>query len=73
MFVTMALLAALPVLADDFRVPGANRLDFLTGYLGLTEQQKALAKTIFDAAATATTPARPNATHAPVSLRSASR
>ena len=57
LFVTMALLAALPVLADDFRVPGANRLDFLAGYLGLTDQQKAQAKTIFDAAETATTTA----------------
>ena len=54
---TLAL-AALPMLADDFRVPGANRLDFLTGYLTLTDAQKAQAKTIFDAADAATTTAR---------------
>ena len=71
MFVTMALLAALPVLADDFRVPGANRLDFLTGYLGLTEQQKALDKTIFDASATATTTAEGQSTAAHDALTAA--
>ena len=54
----LALAAALPALADDFRVPGANRLDFLAGYLTLTDAQKAQAKTIFDAADTAATTAR---------------
>jgi hypothetical protein len=57
LFASLALITALPVLAEDFHVPGANRLDFLTGYLGLTDQQKASAKTIFDAADAATTTA----------------
>ncbi len=45
---------AVPVFADDVgRVPGSNRLDFLAGYLSLTDSQKSQAKTIFDAATTA--------------------
>lgn len=67
----MALFAALPMLADDFRVPSSNRLDFLTGYLGLTDQQKAQAKTIFDAAATATTTAEGQLTAARDALTAA--
>lgn len=67
---TLAL-AALPMLADDFRVPGANRLDFLTGYLTLTDAQKAQAKTIFDAADAATTTARGQLTAAHDALTAA--
>ena len=68
---TLALTAALPMLADDFRVPGANRLDFLTGYLTLTDAQKAQAKTIFDAADAATTTARGQLTAAHDALTAA--
>jgi Spy/CpxP family protein refolding chaperone len=53
----LALLAALPVLADD-RASGGTRLDYLAGYLSLTDAQKTQAKTIFDAANTATETAR---------------
>ena len=45
---------AVPTFADDAgRVPSSNRLDFLAGYLSLTDSQKSQAKTIFDAATTA--------------------
>jgi Spy/CpxP family protein refolding chaperone len=49
---TLALLSALPVLAQGRRPSGGatGRLDFLAGYLGLTESQREQAKTIFDAA-----------------------
>ena len=67
----LALAAALPALADDFRVPGANRLDFLAGYLTLTDAQKAQAKTIFDAADTAATTARGTLTAAHDALEAA--
>jgi hypothetical protein len=65
MIATLALLAALPVLAQD-RGPGGNRLDFLAGYISLTDAQKAQAKTIFDAADTATETARGQLTAAQV-------
>lgn len=67
----VALCAALPALADDFRVPGENRLDFLAGYLELTDAQKAQAKTIFDAAETAATTARGALTSAQDALETA--
>ncbi len=67
----LALAAVLPALADDFRVPGANRLDFLAGYLTLTDAQKAQAKTIFDAADTAATTARGSLTAAHDALEAA--
>ena len=54
----LALLTALPVLSQGFRGGGGNRLDYLAGYLSLTDSQKAQAKTIFDAAATANETAR---------------
>lgn len=54
---TMA--GALPSFADDGgRIPSSNRLDFLAGYLALTDSQKSQAKTIFDAATTAVTTAQ---------------
>ncbi|MFN0103620.1 MAG: Spy/CpxP family protein refolding chaperone [Bryobacteraceae bacterium] len=55
---TLALLAALPVLSADFRALGGNRLDYLAGYLSLTDAQKAQATTIFAAASTAAETAR---------------
>ena len=54
----MALLTALPMLSQDFRGGAGNRLDYLAGYLSLTDSQKAQAKTIFDAAAAASETAR---------------
>lgn len=66
-----AALAAMPVLADDFRVPGENRLDFLAGYLSLTDAQKAQAQTIFDAAKTALTTAQGQMTAAHDALTAA--
>ncbi|MBL8241840.1 MAG: Spy/CpxP family protein refolding chaperone [Bryobacterales bacterium] len=53
----LALLAALPVLADN-RAGSGSRLEYLAGYLSLTDAQKTQAKTIFDAADTATQTAR---------------
>ena len=51
--------AAVPIFADDVgRVPRSNRLDFLAGYLSLTDSQKSQAKTIFDAATTAASTAQ---------------
>ena len=55
----LTLTGAMPILADDVaRVPSASRLDFLAGYLTLTDAQKAQAKTIFDAASAAATTAQ---------------
>ncbi|MEP7365824.1 MAG: Spy/CpxP family protein refolding chaperone [Acidobacteriota bacterium] len=56
---TLTILAALPVMAQPGpRGGGGNRLDYLAGYLSLTDAQKTQAKAIFDAAATATETAR---------------
>lgn len=50
---------AMPLFSDDVgRVPSSSRLDFLAGYLSLTDSQKAQAKTIFDVATTATSTAQ---------------
>ena len=54
----LALLTALPVLSQGFRGGAGNRLDYLAGYLSLTDSQKPQAKIIFDAAATANETAR---------------
>ena len=55
----LTLTGAMPIFADDVaRVPSASRLDFLAGYLTLTDAQKAQAKTIFDAASAAATTAQ---------------
>lgn len=73
-FTTAALAAALTVpLAAQMRGPegGANRLDFLAGYLGLSESQKAQAKTIFDAAQQAATTAMGQMASAREALRDA--
>lgn len=53
MMAAIALLAALPVLSAQPPGRGGNRVDFLAGYLSLTDSQKEQAKTIFDAADTA--------------------
>lgn len=58
---TLTVLAALPVLAQPgpgMRGGGGNRLDYLAGYLSLTDAQKTQAQAIFDAAAAATETAR---------------
>ena len=55
--VALAIFAALPMMAQGR--PGGmgggrgNRVDFLAGYLNLTDSQKASGKTTFDAADTA--------------------
>jgi Spy/CpxP family protein refolding chaperone len=69
----MALLTALPVLAQDSprRGGGGGRLDYLAGYLSLTDTQKAQAQTIFDAAATASETARGQMTAAQDALTAA--
>lgn len=58
--VALAVCAALPVMAQGrMGGPGGpgggagNRVDFLAGYLSLTDTQKTAAKAIFDAAGTA--------------------
>jgi len=57
---TLTILAALPVMAQPrmHGGGGGNRLDYLAGYLSLTDAQKTQAKTIFDAAEAATETAR---------------
>ena len=57
---TMILVAALPMMAQGPRGGrgGSNSLDYLAGYLTLTDSQKAQAKTIFDAANTASETSR---------------
>ena len=50
-FITaMAAVPVVPALAQRRFGGGPNRLEFLAGYLGLTDSQKAQAKTILDAA-----------------------
>jgi Spy/CpxP family protein refolding chaperone len=62
----------LPALAQSgTRVPEANRLDFLAGYLSLTDTQKTQATTIFTAAATATATAQGQRTAAQAALTAA--
>lgn len=51
--------------------PGVGNLDFLAGYLGLTDAQKTQAKTVFDAAATATSTAQGQLTAAREALQTA--
>ncbi len=53
----LMMAAALPMMAQGPRGRG-NSLDYLSGYLSLTDAQKTQAKTIFDAAHTASTSAR---------------
>ena len=48
---TLAIATTIPNFAQEGRpVDGSRRLDFLAGYLGLSEAQKTQAKAIFDAA-----------------------
>ncbi len=69
---TLTVAGALPIFAQGVaRGPGANRLDFLAGYLSLTDTQKAQAKTIFDAASTASTTAQGQSTAAHDALKAA--
>ena len=67
----MALLTALPVLSQGFRggAGGGNRLDYLAGYLSLTDSQKTQAQAIFDAASTANETARGQLTAAQDALK----
>ena len=51
--------------------PGGNNLDFLAGYLSLTDAQKTQAKTIFDAATTAINTAQGQLTAAHDALEAA--
>jgi len=55
---TLLTLSALPVLAQPGPRSATGRLDYLAGYLSLTDAQKTQAKAIFDAAQTATETAR---------------
>lgn len=49
--VALAVCAALPLMAQGGPGGGrGNRVDFMAGYLNLTDDQKTAAKTIFDAA-----------------------
>lgn len=50
---TLAIFAALPLAAQTGTGANSNRLNFLVGYLNLTDAQRAQATTIFDAASTA--------------------
>lgn len=67
---TMMCVAALPMMAQGPRGRG-DSLDFLTGYLSLTDAQKTQAKTIFDAAETASESARGQMTAAREALNAA--
>lgn len=55
---TLLALSALPVLAQPGPRTQASRLDYLAGYLSLTEAQKTQAQSIFTAAQTAAETAR---------------
>jgi Spy/CpxP family protein refolding chaperone len=68
---TLTTIAALPILAQGPRrfEGGPRGLDFLAGYLTLTESQKTQAQTIFDAANTASETARGQLTSAREALQ----
>lgn len=68
---TLALVAALPVVSAQTRGPGGNRLEFLTGYLSLSDTQKTQAQAIFDAAESAGETARGQMTAAMDALKAA--
>ena len=70
---TMMLVAALPMMAQGPRGArgGSNSLDYLTGYLTLTDSQKTQAKAIFDAANAASETARGQLTGAHDALQAA--
>ncbi len=67
---TLMFVAALPVMAQGPRGNG-NSLDYLAGYLTLTDTQKTQAKAIFDAAETASDTARGQLTAAQDALQAA--
>ncbi len=67
----IAAIPAIPALAQRRFGGGPNRLEFLAGYLGLTDSQKAQAKTILDAAAAASETARGEMMSARETLRDA--
>ncbi len=71
----LAILPALPALAQRGRASGdgPRRLDFLAGYLGLSDTQKQQAQAIFDAAGQAATVARGQLTSAREALRAAAK
>jgi len=71
----LAILPAVPVLAQRGRPfdGGSRRLDFLAGYLGLSDTQKQQAQAIFDAARQAATAARGQLLSARDALRAASK
>ena len=70
---TLTILAALPVMAQPGPRGGfgGSRLDYLAGYLSLTDAQKTQAKAIFDAAATAAETARGTLDSAHTALQTA--
>ena len=68
----LTLAGALPVIAQDSgRASGGSRLDYLAGYLSLTDAQKAQAKTIFDGASTASATVQGQSTAARAALKAA--
>jgi Spy/CpxP family protein refolding chaperone len=71
----LALVLALPVLAQTRRGPGggSRNLNFLAGYLDLTDAQKTQAQAIFDAASAAAETARGQLTGARDALRAAAK
>ena len=72
MLAAFALSAAAPIFAQNGPSgPRMNRVEFLAGYLSLTDAQKAQAKTIFDTAATASATAQGQLTAAHDALRAA--
>lgn len=69
-----AMTAAIPVMAQpgrDAGSQGSSRLDYLAGYLNLTDSQKSQAQTIFTAASTATATAQGQLDSARTALRDA--
>ena len=74
----LAILSVTPIFAQRGRPGGpgggeSRGLDYLAGYLGLTESQKTQAQTIFDAAATASETARGQLSGARDALRAAAK
>lgn len=66
--------AAIPMMAQpgrDSGTQGSSRLDYLAGYLSLTDSQKSQAQTIFTAASTATATAQGQLDSARTALRDA--
>lgn len=69
-----AMTAAIPAMAQPTRdqgTQGSSRLDYLAGFLSLTDSQKSQAQTIFTAASTATATAQGQLDSARTALRDA--